>query len=275
VDDLHIARIARALRRRLGLRQTDVAERAGCSQGEVSLVERARIESMSLRRLRKLFAVFDAELVVSIRWRGGDLDRLIDARHAALAKATTTQLERAGWTIAPEVSYSIYGERGSIDLLAWHEATCTLLVVELKTEIASIEETLRRHDVKTRLGPAIARERFGWAADAVGRLLVLPDDRTARRRVDQHRALFDRAYPLRTIAVRQWLRSPAGAIGGIVFAVATLGRTGLRRIRPAPVERPHSTGNGRIGDTRRERQTNPAPASRAATLEGGAHPWPR
>jgi hypothetical protein len=40
------------------------------------------------------------------------------------------------------VTFSIYGERGSIDLLAWHSETRTLLVVELKSELTSIEETL-------------------------------------------------------------------------------------------------------------------------------------
>jgi hypothetical protein len=56
----------------------------------------------------------------------------------------------------------VFGERGSIDLLAWHESSRTLLVIELKTELTSVEETLRRHDSKVRLAPGIARERFGW-----------------------------------------------------------------------------------------------------------------
>ena len=48
-----------------------------------------------------------------------------------------------------------------VDLLAWQRATRTLLVVEIKTVLASSEEMLRRLDTKTRLGPIIAR-RFGW-----------------------------------------------------------------------------------------------------------------
>jgi hypothetical protein len=68
-------------------------------------------------------------------------------------------------------------------LLAWHARTRTLLVIELKSELTSVEETLRRHDVKMRLASRIALERFRWQAAIVGRLLVLPDERTARRRV--------------------------------------------------------------------------------------------
>lgn len=153
VDDMRIGRVARVLRQRLGLRQEDVARSASCSQDEVSLLERGRIEGMSLRRMRRLFRVFDADVVVLIRWRGGSLDHLLDARHASLADATIGLLAGAGWVVQPEVSYSVYGERGSIDLLAWHEPTRTLLVIELKTELTSIEETLRRHDTKIRLGP--------------------------------------------------------------------------------------------------------------------------
>lgn len=37
----------------------------------------------------------------------------------------------------PEVSFSIYGQRGVIDILAWHAATRSLLVIELKTEMCT------------------------------------------------------------------------------------------------------------------------------------------
>jgi transcriptional regulator with XRE-family HTH domain len=233
VDDLRVGRVARTLRQRLGWRQADVAKSAGCSQDEVSLLERGRIEGMSLRRLRALFRVFDAEVVVLIRWRGGSLDRVLDARHAHLADAMLGKLAAAGWLVQPEVSYSVYGERGSIDLLAWHEPTRTLLIIELKTELTSVEETLRRHDTKVRLGPAIARDRFGWDPTVVSRLLVLPDDRTARRRVDAHRATFRHVYPLGTPAVKQWLLKPNGPIGGILFLSDTSDSRVRQRIRTA------------------------------------------
>jgi transcriptional regulator with XRE-family HTH domain len=230
VDDLRIGRIARVLRQRLRWRQVDVARAAACSQGEVSKLELGRIGGMSLRRLRALFAALDADLVVYVRWRGGELDQLLDARHAALGEAATAWLGSIGWTVIPEVTYSILGERGSIDLLAWHPETRTLLVIELKTELTSIEETLRRHDVKVRLASSIARERFGWMPAAVGRLLVLPEDRTARRRVEQHRSLFQRAYPSSGVAVRRWLRVPVGSLAGILFLPGTTTSRTRRRV---------------------------------------------
>jgi Holliday junction resolvase-like predicted endonuclease len=66
-------------------------------------------------------------------------------------------LADAGWEVRAEVSFSSYGERGAIDLLAWHPETRTLLVIEVKTEIGAVESTLRVHDMKWRLAAQIAR----------------------------------------------------------------------------------------------------------------------
>jgi len=210
VDDLRVGRIARALRHRLGLTQAEVGRRWGRSQDRVSWIERGRLDAVPLGRLRKLFAVFDAEVVVYIRWRGGDVDRLLDRGHAALAERFLQELQGLGWTASPEVSYSDFGERGSIDLLGWHGPTRSLLVVEIKTELTSIEETIRRHDGKARLAIKVARDRLDWRATSVARLLVLPDERTPRRHVERHEGLFRQAYPLRGRAMRGWLASPGG-----------------------------------------------------------------
>ncbi len=143
----------------------------------------------------------------------------------------------------PEVSYSVFGERGSIDLLAWHDPSRTLLVVEIKTELASIEATLRKLDEKVRLARAVAGERFGWRPLAIAHLLVLPAASTPRRQVQRHAAVLDRAFPARGAVVRQWLTSPAGSIGGLMFVSATrtqrgrASRVSRRRIRLTAAER--------------------------------------
>jgi hypothetical protein len=119
--------------------------------------------------------------------------------------------------VTPEVSYSEFGERGSIDLLGWHPGQRLLLVVEIKTELTSIEETIRRHDAKTRLAARVAMQRFGWNADHVARLLVLPDERTPRRHVERYADVLDRAYEARGRAVRAWLAKPLGSLSGLIF----------------------------------------------------------
>jgi len=84
VDDLRIGRIGRALRHRLRWRQRDLGSRVGLSQGEISLFESGRLAAMPIGTVRRILGGLDAELVLTVRWRGGDLDRLLDAAHAQL-----------------------------------------------------------------------------------------------------------------------------------------------------------------------------------------------
>jgi hypothetical protein len=59
------------------------------------------------------------------------------------------------------------GERGSIDILAAHDACRAVFVGEVKSEWGSMEETNRRLDVKVRLVPDVSVEasvglRWWW-----------------------------------------------------------------------------------------------------------------
>jgi transcriptional regulator with XRE-family HTH domain len=245
MQDITIGRVVRALRHRLGLRQEDLGERAGVSQDFVSLVERGRIGNLTLDRVRRVCDQLDARFVISVQWRGGDLDRLLDEGHAALMGRIAAMLESRGWETDPEVTFSEFGERGSIDVLAWHPATRTLLVVEVKTELTSIEETLRRHDVKVRLAPKIAADRHGWRPASIGRLLVLPDHSTPRRRVVRHAPVLDRAYAWRGTACRAWLRS-GGSGSGLLFLSLTSG--GRHRRGPVSCKRIHKRDGSGAGD---------------------------
>jgi transcriptional regulator with XRE-family HTH domain len=231
MDDVRIGRQLRAIRHERGWRQQDVADRAGISQPAVSLVERGHLDAMPIQRLRLVARALEAELALTVRWRAGDLDRLLDEDHAGDVGQTGSWLGRRGWDLRNEVTYSVYGERGAIDILAWHAPTRTLLVVEVKTELTSVEATLRRHDAKVRLAAGIANERFGWRPVAVARLLTLPDTPTARRRVARHAAVLDAAYPLRGADVRAWVQSPTGAPACLAFLSTGGGRRSARRRR--------------------------------------------
>jgi transcriptional regulator with XRE-family HTH domain len=224
VDDQRVGRVVRALRHRLGWRQSDLATRARVTQDDVSRVERGRASRMTLDKLRRIGGALDAELVLTFRWRGGEIDRLLDEGHAAIVGWVMGLLESLGWEAQAEVTYAVYGERGSVDVLAWHAPSRTLLVVEVKSELTSVEETLRRHDAKQRLAAEVASERFGWGApSAVCRLLVLPDSTTARRRIERHAAVLDHAYRLRGSAARGWLKRPAGSASALLLAPLTRG----------------------------------------------------
>jgi hypothetical protein len=143
-----------------------------------------------------------------------------------------------GWELAPEVSFAIYGERGVIDILAWHPATRTLLVIELKTGIVDPQEVVGTLDRKRRLGPRIARER-GWDPIVVGSWLVVGEGMTNRRRVENSGGLFRNAYPDDRRAMHPWLRRPTAAVRVQSFLTyqapaAKRGQLGPhQRVRPA------------------------------------------
>ena len=243
MDDIALGRLLRSIRIRLRLRQVDVADRAGLSQQLVSLLELGALEHVSVPALRRVARAMGAEVVIGVRWRGAEVDRLRDEDHARIVAAIVRLLALDGWLTATEVTYSEWGERGSIDVLAFHPATRTLLVIEVKTEIVSVEETIRRLDQKTRLAPKIAAERFGWSAVAAGRLLAVMDTRTARRRVQRHGPVFGRSFPVRGWAARAWLRSPIGGPGLLLFLTPTSGdgaRRGPATVRRVARSRPRS-----------------------------------
>jgi transcriptional regulator with XRE-family HTH domain len=228
MDDVALGRRFRALRHQLGWRQSDVGEVTGLSQDTVSRVERGLLELVSLPALRSLAAGLGGELRLELWFRGAELDRLIDEGHAALVGAVAARLGALGWELRPEVSFAVYGERGSIDLIAWHAASRTLLVIEVKTQLVSIEETLRRLDVKVRLAATLVRERFGWEPRRVARLIVLPDGTTARAQVRRHDDVLRAAFPVRGPRLRAWLRAPVGSVAGLAFVPFTRGARGSR-----------------------------------------------
>lgn len=239
---VRIGRIVRSLRRRLGWRQVDLAKRAGVSQQAVSLAETGQARRVSLATLERILGALEAEVEILVRWRGGELDRIVDAAHAELVVAIAELLTALGWMVHLEVTYAIGRERGSIDLLAFHPVARTVLVVEVKVDMTSAESTLRRHDEKVRLARRIAQDRFEWDAPSVSRLLVLPDASTPRRRIAAHAALFHRMYPMRGREARRWLRRPDGPSAAIMFLSVT-NRVGDRRGQGSRrrIQRPRET----------------------------------
>ena len=216
-DTVRFGLSVRALRRRRGWRQVDLAGHAGVSRTAISRVERGRADRLTIRMLRTLADALGARLDCRLLWNGEALDRLLDESHAALVETVVRWLTSLGWEVATEVSFSIRGERGSIDVLAFRAATATLLVVEVKSVVPDVQATFVTLDRKTRLASEIARGR-GWRPARLGRLLVVREDRTARRRVSAHAATFAGAFPARGWAVRRWLQDPASGGRGEIPA---------------------------------------------------------
>jgi transcriptional regulator with XRE-family HTH domain len=228
MDPVRVGLAIRALRRRRGLTQAELARKARLSQAAVSRCETGEADRLTHRALRDIAEALDASVTVTIRWHGEDLDRLLDAAHADIVEVVVRLLRELGWEeVVPEATFSVYGERGSIDVLAFSPSSGALLVVEVKSVVPDMQATLSTLDRKVRLAPSIAAAR-GWKVRCVSRMIVLPDDRTARRRIEQHAATVNQVMPLRTLAVRRWLAAPTGAIGGIMF-LSIPGRPTARR----------------------------------------------
>jgi transcriptional regulator with XRE-family HTH domain len=217
MDDQRIGAVVRAVRLRRGLRQVDLAKAAGVSRATVSLVERGHIASLSLDTTRRVSATVDIRIDLVGRWRGGDLDRLLSRRHSLLAESFAARVSgMPGWTVEPEVSFSIYGERGVIDQLAWHAAAAHLLLVEFKTELVDVNELLGTMDRKRRLIRQIAADR-GWQPRLLSIWLIVADTSTNRRHAREHATLLRSRFPHDGRQLRGLLRDPVSALSGLAF----------------------------------------------------------
>ncbi|HEX5590455.1 MAG TPA: helix-turn-helix transcriptional regulator [Candidatus Limnocylindrales bacterium] len=242
MDALRIGRSLRALRIRRGLRQADVAAAARCSQSQVSKIERGDLDGVTTRGLATICRTLGADLDLRVRWHGEGLDRLLDEAHARLVNALVARLGRDGWRCEVEASFSVRGERGSIDVLAWHAAARALLVVEVKSVVPDAQSMLVGLDRKTRIASTLAGDR-GWDPLFVGRLLAINDSSTTRRRVRELGAMFEAALPARGPCVRAWLHSPSGRLAGLLFLpVNTPGGIGRPLTGRQRVNRPRTSG---------------------------------
>ncbi|MEA2623004.1 MAG: hypothetical protein QOH61_1914 [Chloroflexota bacterium] len=264
VNPKEAGRALRAIRRRQGKRLSDVAVAARLSRSTASRVERGEWDGITYRSITAVAAALDAALASVVSWHGAALDRLLDEGHARLVGLVVKQLRALGWVVAVEVSYSVYGERGSIDVPAWHPGSATLLVIEVKSELGSVEGLLRPLDAKVRLAAGIAREQFGWQAARVARIVVFPEDRTIRRQVERHRVVLEHALPAGNVEIRGWLRVPSGALRGRWFL--TLSRhTPLAR-NPSAIRRV----KGRSGASSEHESDGQTAVARPQTARGSA-----
>ena len=182
------------------------------------MLERGQVGPLRVQCVEAIALALGGRLDVRLFWNGPELDRLLDARHAALGASVKRRLERWGWHVRVEVSYSRYGERGRIDLLALHPAMGILLVIEIKTELVDVQALLGSLDAKTRLARDVARQ-LGWEARAVVPAIVFAEDRTTRNRLARVAVLFDR-FSVRGRAATSWLRKPAEAPSGLLWFTA-------------------------------------------------------
>ena len=204
------------MRLRRGWRQCDVGGAAQVSTVTVSRIERGHIGSLSVDTLRRVAAALDIRIDFIPRWRGGELDRMLAAGHSAMHETVARELREIGWMMAPEATFSIYGERGVVDILAFHPPTKALLVIELKTQLVDVQALIGSVDRYRRLAPQLAGER-GWSITTVSCWVILRDTPSNHRRLAAHVTVLRTAFPQDGRRVRSWLGKPDGAIAALSF----------------------------------------------------------
>src|SRR4051794_2822833 len=105
MDDARVGRALWVLRRRRNLSQLQLARAAAISRSAVSLIERGHGAALTLRTLRAAFRAVDAGFEGNVRWRGADLDRVLDERHASLVATFADRLRSIRWEVWIEVTF--------------------------------------------------------------------------------------------------------------------------------------------------------------------------
>ena len=228
VDDQKVGLILRVARLRRDQRQSDVSARAGISASAVARHERGELAHVSHAALRQHAHALGVR--VELELRGSASDLLRDEEHATVVSHLKTALESLHWEVAVEFSYSEFGERGRVDLFAFHPARRTLLIAEIKTGIFDAQDMLGSLDIKHRLGPVLARRR-GWRPSHIGILLAITRTTANERKVHRLAPLFS-GFDVRGPQARAWFADPASGARLLVFvAPAEAGRAVWRNSR--------------------------------------------
>lgn len=243
-----LGRLFRMTRFHRGWTQQELASRARISPSTISRVESGLGSRYRMAVIQQHGNALGLRVELGVSGRGGDAGRLLDDEHAAIVEHVAGMLLAAGWLVEAEASFNVYGERGRIDLIAFHASTGTLLVVEAKTAIVDLQGLFGSLNVKHRLAPKIAAER-GWQARSVRLLVSVAAVNRNREIVASHATLFE-GFERNGARIRAWIQRPRPSGNLLLYVAAgSVSRTrwlaAKRRIRhPAPGKRqaapPHS-----------------------------------
>lgn len=216
MDDQRFGSAIRAVRIKRGWTQQDLARRSRVSRATISRLERGHPGTFSLDTIRRVAAALDVRVDLVARWRAGDLDRLLNAKHSQLHELVAGWFARGlpAWILAPEVSYAIYAERGVVEIVAWHPGNRAILVIELKTDIVDANQLIGKVGEKARLIRQIVRDR-GWDPLTVSTWVIVAAGRTNRARLAAHQAVLRAAFPSDGRAMRAWLSDPVGQMSAL------------------------------------------------------------
>ena len=201
-------------RRIIGWSQRELARRSSVSQSAVSRLERGRPCGLELEALDRIASALGGTLRVGFDAPFlADRARQLDSVHARCIAHVATRLRRLGWELATEVEIDGRYGPGWIDVLAFHELSGVMLVVEIKTEIRDIgriQRTLGWYEHRAWLA---ARQR-GWRVRRSHAALLLLATDVVDARLRENRAIVDVAFPGRAADLVAIANDPGPAAVG-------------------------------------------------------------
>lgn len=200
-------------RLRRGMSKTDLAERSGVSRQMVAAVESATANP-SLDIVAALFAGLELQIEVAARGPvliGSTPQR--DAAHASCSAYLQRRFDAAGWVTAREVRIEDGRYLGWIDLLAFHEPSGTLVVIEVKTQIDDLGAIERSIDWYERAAVSAAR-RLGWRPTRTASWLVALATDEVDDRIWANRTALSLSFPIRAASMMATMTDPAGSALG-------------------------------------------------------------
>ena len=273
MDQVRFGLALRALRRRRAWTQQHLADRATLSRSAVQRIERGGLDDFTGRTVRKIAVALGARYDQRILWQGEALDRLLDEDHAAIVEQVIRWLRAGGWDVLPEATFVLAGQRGSVDVLAYHPATGSLLIVEVKSVVPDMQAMLSGIDRKVRAAPSSPGSADGESPRSHGCSCC----RTTAPHDGASRCIGRRSTPRCRREPATSAAGPASRPGpspGSCSSPARQPRSPPRRGRPrlASAQRPHDRQDGLRRSRQRERSCQLVPPIGAPGSFCGARP---
>jgi hypothetical protein len=136
MDAERLGRLHRLIRHRAGMTQEELSRRAGVARWKIPLLEAGRAAELRPGEVERCFVALGGRLDIRGWYNGAAADRPLDEVHALVGGSLHRLLVTGGWLVQLEVTFSEYGERGSIDVLGWHPVARGLLVGEVNPRSA-------------------------------------------------------------------------------------------------------------------------------------------
>ncbi len=130
---------------------------------------------------------------------------------------SSRSLRRYGWETAVEFTFNHFGERGSVDVLAFHAAARVLLIVEVKSRLTDLQAFLASFGRKVRLVPGLVTNGARLGQRRVGSAARRHGHEGQPGRGSATSDHFATELPGRSAEVTRWLRDPDGPIAAIWF----------------------------------------------------------